>query len=70
MENRKNLYMLPETEATRFVSGTGHIVDIPDPAFPNSAHLSSINRTLALLGICGVRRLPFTGLAGLGRAGF
>ena len=61
--------MLPETEATRFVSVAGHIVDIPDPAFPDSAHLSPINRTLALFGICGIRRLPFTGLARVGRAG-
>jgi hypothetical protein len=55
--------MIPETESAFYMPGTGHVVDVPHPSFPDRAGLGSVHRTLALQGIGGIGNFPFAGPA-------
>jgi hypothetical protein len=49
------------------MAGAGHIMDISDPSFPNSAGTGAINSALPLIRICGISYFPFaTSARGLG----
>ena len=59
--------MFPETQLAFLVFGTGHVVDIPDPAFPDGSHLGPIDRALSLVGVGRIRNLPFAFQTGFNR---
>ncbi len=57
---KPRLDVVPEAQLTLFIFGTGHVIRIEYPPFPDRSHSRPIDRALSLKGIGRVRRLPFT----------
>lgn len=52
--------MLPEAQLSLFMTGAGHVVNVPDPSFPDGTGFGSINCALSLHGVCRIGDFPFT----------
>jgi hypothetical protein len=62
--------MFPEAKPALFMTGAGHVVNVPDPSFPDGTGFGSIDRALSLHGVCRIGDFPFTNPARFARIFF